>query len=81
MKYKHPVNGYTQRAGDSASWLWCFLFGPLYFAVRRNWTHFFLCLVLALCTFGISQLIYPFFVYRINRRDLLMKGWTEVSND
>ena len=78
MKYTNPNNGYEVSDGGAFSWLWCLLFGPLYFAVRGNWGWFFLAFIIALCTLGISHLILPFFVYKINRTHLLRQGYTNL---
>lgn len=78
-KFKHPINDYEVRNGGPLAWLWCLLFGPFYFATKRNWTMVFIGLLTGLFTLGLSWLIFPFFVYRINRKDLLMKGFKPYS--
>jgi hypothetical protein len=59
--------------------LWCLLFGILYFAVKGCWVHVLVGLILALLTFGISWLVYPFFAGSIVRHSYLRAGWTEVN--
>ncbi len=38
-KFKHPQNDYTESASTTISYVWCFLFGWLYFAVKGNARH------------------------------------------
>ena len=78
-KYKNPQNGYVETANSALSWLWCLLFGPLYFLVKGNIFHALISLFLAILTLGISHLLYPFFVYGINRRKYLKQGWLPVE--
>lgn len=75
--YKNPANGYEERIADT--WLLCLLFGPLYFAAKGIWTHALVSLVLALVTFGISWLIYPFLARGIIEKNYLRKGWIPVE--
>jgi hypothetical protein len=77
MRFKHPVNGYTVRVSPLA-WFWVLLFGAIYFAVKGVWTHFFGSILLAMCTFCISWLIYPFFAKGIMRNHYLSQGWIQV---
>ena len=78
MKYVNTLNNYETTDGGKFSWLWCLLFGPIYFAVRGNWGWFFLAFFFNLITFGIAALITPFFVYKINRTHLLRSGFKVV---
>ncbi len=78
MRFKNPLNGYVEEV--TAPWLWTLLFGTIYFAVRGVWTHAVVSLIFAVCTAGISWLIYPFFATGIFRRYYLQKVWIEVSN-
>lgn len=79
--FQNPQNGYVEQASGSLSWLWCLLFGFFYFAVKGNWKHAIIGLVLAVLTSGISWLIYPFFVYSINDHYYQQRGWTKVYNN
>lgn len=74
-KYINPANNYEMTDGGKMTWLWCLLFGPFYFASRRNWTMVFCGMLMGIFTLGLSWFIIPFFVYKINRKDLLMKGY------
>jgi hypothetical protein len=76
MKFQNPANGYVEETKDA--WLWCLLFGCIYFAVKGIWTHAIAAAVLAILTVGLSWLIYPFFANDIVRTHYLRKGWVEV---
>lgn len=78
-KFINKANNYKTTNGGKLAWLWCLCFGPLYFAARRNWTMVFIGLFLGVFTLGISWLVFPFRVYAINRKELLMRGFTEVK--
>jgi hypothetical protein len=75
-KFRNPTNGYTEAVGTP--WLWCLLFGCLYFAVKGIWTHAVAALAAALLTFGLSWLIYPFFARAIVEKHYLRSGWIPV---
>ena len=76
MRFKNPVNNYEETV--SAPWVWCILFGPLYFAVEGAWAHFFVSIIFAIFTAGLSWLIYPFFAYDIVKESYLRKGWIQI---
>ena len=79
MKFKNPVNNYLEDVSGSFSWLWVFLLGPIYWAVKGIWRHAVVHLILALVTFGIVHLIYPFFTYAILRKHYNSIGWKEIK--
>ena len=79
MKFKNTKNNYIEEV-SSLSWLWCFLFGFIYFAIKGIWRHAIVSLVLAFVTFGISWFIYPFFIKSIIRKDYLRRGWKELKD-
>jgi hypothetical protein len=78
MYFKNTQNNYVEESATILSWLWVFLFGPIYWAVQGVWRHVFVHLVLAIITFGVAHLIYPFFTYSIIRKHYLRRGWVEV---
>ncbi|MFC6585912.1 hypothetical protein [Sulfitobacter pacificus] len=45
------------------SWLWAFLFGPMYFWVHGFVARGFVLLLICICTLGFGILIAPFIVY------------------
>lgn len=73
--------GRVETDGGPWAWLWCLLFGPAYFAARRNWTHVYLSIPLAFATASLSWWLYPLFVYGINARKLQRDGWVEVFGE
>jgi PEGA domain len=77
MLFRNPTNNYAEEV--SIPGLWTFLFGTFYFIAKGIWTHALLSALLALCTFGISWLIYPFFASGIVRAHYGKKGWVEIG--
>jgi hypothetical protein len=75
MQFQNPANDYIESSSSPLSWLWCLLFGPIYFLVKGNFFHALVHFLLSAMTFGIAMLIYPFFVYGINRTYYLKRGW------
>ena len=75
--FKNPANGYIE--SSSVPFLWCLLFGALYFAVKGVWAHFVIYILVALCTAGISMLIYPFFAKSIIYKAYARRGWHQVG--
>lgn len=76
LRFRNPTNGYTEEAG--APWLWCLLFGCIYFAIKGIWTHAVAAFLLALLTAGFSWLVYPFFARGIVEKHYLRNGWIPV---
>jgi hypothetical protein len=52
MKFRNPANGHEEEVGHA--WLWCLLFGFIYFAIKGVWTHAVASFALAIVTAGIS---------------------------
>jgi hypothetical protein len=77
MHFKNPANGYIE--SSSVPFLWCLLFGALYFAVKGIWAHVFIYIVLGCCTVGVSMLIYPFFAKSIVHKAYARRGWQLVG--
>lgn len=77
MKFRNPANGYEEE--PKLVFLWALLFGALYFAAMRCWTHALISAFLAILTGGISWFIYPFFAKDIVKTQYLRNGWTLVS--
>ena len=55
--------------------LWCLLFGFLYFLVKGNWKHALISFIVAWPTMGISWLIYPFFASSVMQNHYREKGY------
>ncbi len=73
--FTNPSNNITVQISSEISWLWVLLFGPIYWAIKGVWTHVVAGFCLAIVTFGISVLVYPFFTYSILRKHYINKGW------
>lgn len=76
-RFVHPLNDHRVRVGTLGPFLWCVLFGSLYFLFVGNVKHFFLSAFFAVITFGVSWAIYPFFAPSIRRRMYLEKGYRQ----
>lgn len=76
MKFENKQNGYIEDA--NYPWLWCLLFGWMYFGYKGAWGIALLWFVTVLGSFGIGMLIWPFFAKSIIRKNYLKKGWQEV---
>lgn len=63
----------------SAPWLWCFLFGSLYFLFKGIWTHAIIYFIVAMLTGGVSMFIYPFFANAAVEHHYTHKGWKRLS--
>ena len=79
MKSKNTRNNYTETVSTPISWLWVFLFGPIYWVVKGVWRHAVIHFILFLISFGILHLIYPFFTYSILKKHYLKNGWEEIN--
>ena len=77
MQFTHPANGHTVIV--KAPRLWSFLFGPLYLAHHGAWAQALISFVVAVCTVGLSWLVYPFFAPGIVKSAYLRNGWREVG--
>ena len=76
--FKNPENGNIE-AITRKDFYWCLLFGFLYFVKKKMWFHTVLSFVLSIGTYGISILIYPFFVKSILQKEYVKKGWEIVK--
>jgi hypothetical protein len=74
-------NGYEETGGTSLSWLWCLLFGPLFFLMKGCYRHAILSIIAVPLTGGLSLLIYPWFAAGIVNRTYLRDGtWFPVND-
>ena len=76
--FKNLENGNIE-AITRKDFYWCLLFGFLYFVKKKIWFHAVLSFVLSIGTYGISILIYPFFVKSILQKEYVKKGWEIVK--
>jgi hypothetical protein len=77
-KFKNPENGNIETIMRK-DFYWCLLFGFLYFIKKKIWFHAALSFALSMVTYGISVLIYPFFLKSILQKEYLKKGWEIVK--
>ena len=77
LRFQNLDNGFIEEVPDNV-WLWVFLFGCFYFASKGVWTHAAAGGLAAVCTCGLSWLIYPSFAKEIMRKHYLRKGWVLV---
>jgi polyferredoxin len=81
MYHKNPTNGHEVFGADNWAILWTLLFGPLYFMYKGVWKHFFLSIIIAFMTLGISWLVYIFLAKDIVNNQYLHNGWISVHKD
>ena len=73
-RFVNQANGYSETGGTRFSWLWCLLFGLLYFAYKGAWRHAAIHLFFTMASFGLAWLIYPFFAYGICNAAAMRRG-------
>ena len=86
MQFKNPQNDHVETVTSGLSWLWVFLWTPIYYAVKGIWTHAIVSLVLGIIgwsvTMGIGAIaigvVYAFLNKSIVKSHYLKKGWIEV---
>lgn len=78
--FKNQSNNYVECI-SAFSFLWCFLFGVIYLAIKGLWTHVAVVLILGVATGGFGLLsgwlIYPFFIKTLIKNKYLRQGWIE----
>ena len=77
--YENPLNGKRVTVGSLGPFLGALFFGGFYFLVKGSVKHFFVSWLVAICTVGVSWLIYPFFAPGIIRRMYEDKGFVQMS--
>ncbi len=91
-KFKHPENGHIESSSSPLSWLWALLFSWLYFLFRGNLKLAAIGFVLHLIGFftfifggflliALVNIIYAIFVYKINNKYYLHRGWIKVADE
>lgn len=88
--FENPANGYREKAGGGAAWLWVLLFGGLYLAFNGLWAVF-VFWVVAVCAagwimpeFGVIvglalNFIFAFTISGMIERKYLRQGWRKVE--
>ena len=77
MTFRNVSNNHTVTVRHS--FIWCLIFGVLYFAKHDAWAQAVIALLFVVVTGGVAWLIYPFFAKRIVRQSYLRRGWVEVG--
>ena len=77
LELRHKRYAKTQKSNHH--WLWCFLFGPFYFAQKRIWFHAILSAVLTVLTLGLSWMIYPLAARSAVSAFYRKQGWEDIS--
>jgi endogenous inhibitor of DNA gyrase (YacG/DUF329 family) len=77
--YENPANGRKVTVGSLGPFLGALFFGCFYFLVKGSTKHFLGSALLAICTAGVSWLIYPFFAPGIIRKMYEDKGFVRMS--
>jgi hypothetical protein len=70
----HPVNGAIEEIWEGFSWP-CLFCGFLWYLYKGMWGWGLITLILALSTFGISWLVFPFFANAQYAKSLLNQGY------
>lgn len=79
ISFRDPYDGTVVTLRKTSVFWMTLFFGFFYLAYHRAWSHAVIAFVLALFTFGLSWLIYPFFAYRAIMDNYRHNGWIEVS--
>jgi len=68
MTITNPQKNYSESISYFGTFICTLLFGALYFTYKGIWTHFVVGVILAVATYGLSWLIYPFLSYSILKK-------------
>ena len=87
--FQNPTNGYVEKATGGFTWLWAFLFGPLYYVYKGAWPAAFvyLLLVFSPLTGGnggiliaiVLWVIFAIAIYPAVDRAYRRAGWIETT--
>lgn len=74
-EFEHPSgNGYTEMVWVGWSWP-CLFFGCFWFLSKRLWFWAIISLVAAVCTGGLSWLVFPAFANSMHEKSLFQQGY------
>jgi hypothetical protein len=76
---RNPLTGETKVIGPA--FLWCLLFGTIYFLYHGAMKQAAISIVVVLFTGGLAWLVYPFFARGILKNHYLLSGWEQLSPD
>ena len=55
MQFKNPQNDHVETVTSELSWLWVFLWTPIYYAVKGIWIHAIVSLVLGIIGWSVTM--------------------------
>lgn len=76
--FENPRTGQMREAPVGLSWT-TFFFGPFPMLFRGSWKWFAIIFILALITWGLSNLVFMFIVNKLYIRDLVGDGYKAKS--
>lgn len=76
--FENPRTGQMKEAPVGFSWT-TFFFGPFPMLFRGNWKWFAIILLLAMMTWGLSNLVFMFMVNKLHIKDLVADGFKAKS--
>lgn len=76
--FENPKTGQMKEAPVGFSWT-TFFFGPFPMLFRSNWKWFTIILLLAMFTWGLSNLVFMFLINKLHIKDLVADGFKAKS--
>lgn len=73
-KAYHPINGAVEEIWEGFSWP-CLFLGFIWHIYKGMWGWGVIALILAIFTYGISWLVFPFFANEQHAKSLLKRGY------
>ena len=78
IHFKNPSDARIEKISND-SYFFSLFAGPLLFAFKRSWRHFFMHLIWTIATLGIGWVFYAIFSKTILADEYLSKGWQWVD--
>ena len=78
IHFKNPSDSRIEKISNN-SYFFSLFAGPLFFAFKRSWIHFFTHLILTITTLGIGWVFYAVFSKTVLTDEYLSKGWQWVD--
>lgn len=79
LNLRNPVTGETKRVPVGFSWT-TFFFGPFVALFRADWLMLIVILLLAIFTWGISNIVFAFIYNKVYAKNLLIKGGYKINS-
>jgi Protein of unknown function (DUF2628) len=89
--FQNPGNGYIEKATGPFTWLWAFLFGPIYLAYKGAWPHVLVYVLVLIFLYDprhagfvslaylLVSVAYAIAIYPIVRTTYRRSGWHETT--